>query len=72
MEAALVGVRHRLVDALYTTLDAGADIAVVCTDPTQIVKRVASKLSTTGLTRAELIEKVARILAWKKRFGVID
>jgi beta-N-acetylhexosaminidase len=72
MEGALVGVRHRLVDALYKTLDAGADIAVICTDPTQIVKRVASKLSTTDLTRAELIEKVSRILAWKKRFGVID
>lgn len=72
MEAALVGVKHRLVEALYKTLDAGADIAVICTEPTQIVKRVAAKLSTTGLTRAELIEKVARILAWKKRFGVID
>ncbi|MCF8547113.1 MAG: hypothetical protein K9G02_04280 [Microbacteriaceae bacterium] len=72
MEAALIGVRHRLVDALYKTLDAGADIAVICTEPTQIVKRVAAKLSTTGLTRAELIEKVARIIAWKKRFGVID
>lgn len=72
MEAALIGVRHRSADAVYKSLDAGADVAVICSAPAQIVNRVAVKVSDTDLSRAELIEKVARILAWKKRFGVID
>ena len=72
MEAALIGVRHRSSDAVYKSLDAGADVAVICSAPAQIVNRVAVKVSDTDLSRAELIEKVARILAWKKRLGVID
>jgi beta-N-acetylhexosaminidase len=72
MEAALIGVRHRSADAVYKSLDAGADVAVICSAPAQIVNRVAVKVSDSDLSRAELIEKVARILAWKKRLGVID
>jgi beta-glucosidase-like glycosyl hydrolase len=57
---------------VYKSLDAGADVAVICSAPTQIVNRVAVKVSDSDLSRAELIEMVARILAWKKRLGVID
>jgi beta-N-acetylhexosaminidase len=71
MEAALVGVNHRLVEVVRASLDAGADIALICSNPPDIVKRVVSQISQDGLTRDELIAKVVRILAWKTQFGVI-
>jgi len=72
MEAALVGVKHRSGEAVRASLDAGADVALMCSGPSNIVERVVAQISPVGLTRDELIDKVKRILAWKKRFGVID
>jgi beta-N-acetylhexosaminidase len=72
MEAALVGVKHRAVEAVRGSLDAGVDVALICSGPSNIVERVAHQISEDGLTRGELVDKVRRILAWKKRFGVID
>ncbi len=71
MEAALVGVNHRLVEVVRASLDAGVDIALICSNPPDIVKRIVSQISPDGLTRDELIAKVVRILAWKRQFGVI-
>jgi beta-N-acetylhexosaminidase len=72
MEAALVGVNHRSGEVVRASLDAGVDVALICSGPSDIVARVVSQLSPDGLTRDELIDKVKRILAWKKKFGVID
>jgi beta-N-acetylhexosaminidase len=71
MEAALVGVNRRSGEVVRASLDAGVDIALICSSPPDIVKRVVSKISPDGLTRDELIAKVVRILAWKTQFGVI-
>lgn len=72
MNAALVGVNHRPGEAVRASLDAGVDIALICSGPSDIVQRVVTRIAPEGLTRDELIDKVKRILAWKKRFGVID
>jgi beta-N-acetylhexosaminidase len=72
MEAALVGVGHRPGDAVYKSLLAGVDVALICSGPPTIVDRVANRVSDDRLSREMLIDKVTRILAWKKRYGVID
>jgi len=72
MNAALVGVNHRTGEVVRTSLDAGVDVALICSGPADIVDRVVSQITPEGLTRDDLIDKVKRILAWKKRFGVID
>jgi beta-N-acetylhexosaminidase len=72
MEAALVGVGHRPAEAVYKSLEAGVDVALMCSGPATLVNRVANRVSDDRLSRAMLIEKVSRILAWKKRYGVID
>lgn len=72
MEAALVGVDHNAVESVRASLDAGVDVALMCSGPSNIVERVVHKMSPEGLTRDELIDKVNRILSWKTRFGVID
>lgn len=72
MEAALVGVNHRSTDVVRASLDAGVDVALICSAPANLVERIARQISPDGLSRPELIEKVNRILAWKKRYGVID
>ena len=70
MNAALVGVNHRPGEAVLASLDAGVDVALICSGPSDIVERVVTRISPDGLTRDDLIDKVSRILAWKKRFGV--
>ena len=72
MNAALVGVNHRPGEAVLASLDAGVDVALICSGPSDIVERVVTRISPDGLTRDDLIDKVNRILAWKKRFGVIE
>ncbi len=72
MEAALVGVDHRPGDVVYESLVAGVDVALVCSGPANIVDRVARRISDDGLSRAMLIDKVTRILAWKRHYGVIE
>lgn len=72
MEASLVGVGHRPGDAVYESLIAGVDVALVCSGPPDIVDRVVRRVSDSKLSRAMLIEKVTRILEWKRRYGVID
>lgn len=72
MNAALVGVNHRPGEAVLASLDAGVDVALICSGPSDIVERVVTRISPDGLTRDDLIDKVKRILAWKKRFGVIE
>jgi len=68
MEAALVGVDHRPGEVVRASLDAGVDVALICSAPSDLVDRVARQVSADGLSRSELIEKVNRILAWKKRY----
>ena len=72
MNAALVGVNHRPGEAVLASLDAGVDVALICSGPSDIVDRVVTRISPDGLTRDDLIDKVNRVLAWKKRFGVIE
>ena len=72
MGAALVGVNNRTGEVVRASLDAGVDVALICSGPSNIVERVVAQMSPNGLTRDDLIDKVRRILAWKKRFGVID
>jgi beta-glucosidase-like glycosyl hydrolase len=72
MNAALIGVNHRSGEVVRASLDAGVDVALICSGPSDIVERVVSRMSPEGLTRDELIDKVKRILVWKKEFGVIE
>ncbi len=72
MEAALVGVGHRSGEAVFKSLEAGVDVALICSGPGNLVDRIVSRLSPDRLSREDLIVKVNRILAWKKRYGVID
>jgi beta-N-acetylhexosaminidase len=70
MEASLVGVNHRPGEAVFRSLVAGVDVALTCSAPANIVDRIVSRVSPERLSRDDLIAKVTRILAWKKRYGV--
>ncbi len=72
MESALVGVNHRTGEVVRASLDAGVDVALICSGPADIVDRVLAQISPEGLSRDDLIDRVTRILAWKKRFGIIE
>lgn len=72
MEASLVGVGHRPAAAVLQSLAAGVDVALICSGPNTLVDRLMSRRSPEELSRDDLIAKVTRILAWKKRYGVID
>lgn len=71
MEASLVGVGHRPAAAVLKSLEAGVDVALICSGPANLVDRILPRLSPERLSREDLIAKVTRILAWKKRYGVI-
>lgn len=71
MEAPLVGVGHRPAAAVLKSLEAGVDVALICSGPANLVDRILPRLSPERLSREDLIAKVTRILAWKKRYGVI-
>jgi beta-glucosidase-like glycosyl hydrolase len=70
MEAALVGVKHKTPEAVLQSLAAGVDVALICSGPANLIDRVMSRWSPEELSREDLIAKVTRILAWKKRYGV--
>jgi beta-N-acetylhexosaminidase len=70
MEAALVGVKHKTPEAVLQSLTAGVDVALMCSGPANLIDRVMSRRSPEELSREDLIAKVTRILAWKKRYGV--
>lgn len=70
MEAALVGVKHKPAEVVLRSLAAGVDVALICSGPANLIDRVVSRMSPDELTRDDLIAKVTRILAWKKRYGV--
>jgi len=72
MEAALVGVKHKPAEVVLRSLVAGVDVALICSGPANLIDRVMAKRSPEELTRDDLIAKVTRILAWKKRYGVIE
>lgn len=71
MEAALVGVKHKTPEAVLQSLAAGVDVALMCSGPANLIDRVMSRRSPEELSRDDLIAKVTRILAWKKRYGVM-
>jgi beta-N-acetylhexosaminidase len=62
MEAALVGVNHRSGEVVRTSLDAGVDVALICSGPSDIVDRVVSQITPVGLTRDDLIEILRDVL----------
>jgi beta-N-acetylhexosaminidase len=70
MEASLVGVKHKTPEAVLQSLAAGVDVALMCSGPPNLIDRVMSRRSPEELSREDLIAKVTRILAWKKRYGV--
>ena len=72
MEAALVGVKHKPAEVVLRSLVAGVDVALICSGPANLIDRVMAKRSPGELSRDDLIAKVTRILAWKKRYGVIE
>ena len=72
MEAALVGVKHKPAEVVLRSLAAGVDVALICSGPANLIDRVVSRMSPDELSRDDLIEKVNRILAWKKRYGAIN
>lgn len=72
MEASLVGVKHKPAEAVLRSLSAGVDVALICSGSNNIIDRVLSRMTPERLSREDLIAKVTRILAWKKRYGVIE
>jgi len=70
MGGALTGLKGDVVEAAVRSLVAGADVALVCSGPRDLVSQVASRLSTR-LERSEVEVKVYRILKLKKSFRYV-
>ena len=71
MGGATRGLHKDIPEAAIRSLEAGADIALVCSGPKTLISRVAAAVTSGRLPRALMIEKAYRILAYKRHLGVI-
>jgi beta-N-acetylhexosaminidase len=72
MGGATKGVKRNIAEAAIRSLEAGVDVALVCTGPRNLITKVTAAVTSGRLSRAFMIEKVKRILAYKRSLGVID
>ena len=71
MGGATKGVKRNISEAAIRSLEAGVDVALVCTGPRNLIDKVTAAVTSGRLPRAFMIEKVKRILAYKRQLGVI-
>jgi beta-N-acetylhexosaminidase len=71
MGGATRGVKRNIAEAAIRSLEAGVDVALVCTGPKNLIAKVAAAVSSGRLPREQMISKVERILAYKRQLGVI-
>lgn len=72
MGGATRGLKKDISEAAIRSLEAGVDVALVCTGPRSLISRVAAAVTSGRLPRPIMIEKVQRILAYKRALGVIN
>ena len=71
MGGATKGVKRNIAEAAIRSLEAGVDVALVCTGPRNLIAKVAAAVTSGRLSRSMMIEKVNRILAYKRALGVL-
>lgn len=71
MGGATKGVRGNISEAAIRSLEAGVDVALVCTGPKNLIAKVTAAVTSGRLPREQMISKVERILAYKRQLGVI-
>lgn len=71
MGGATKGVKRNIPEAAIRSLEAGVDVALVCSGPKNLIAKVTAAVSSGRLPRAQMIEKVKRILAYKRALGVL-
>ena len=71
MGGATKGVKRNIAEAAIRSLEAGVDVALVCTGPRNLIAKVTAAVTSGRLSRAMMIEKVKRILAYKRALGVL-
>lgn len=71
MGGATKGVKRNIAEAAIRSLEAGVDVALVCTGPKNLIAKVTAAVISGRLPREQMIEKVERILAYKRQLGVI-
>ena len=71
MGGATKGVKRNIAEAAIRSLEAGVDVALVCTGPKNLIDKVTAAVTSGRLSRPSMIAKVKRILAYKKQLGVI-
>lgn len=72
MGGATRGLHSDIAEAAIRSLEAGVDVALVCSGPKSLISRVTAAVTSGRLPRAIMFEKVQRILAYKRQLGVID
>jgi len=72
MGGATKGVRGNISEAAIRSLEAGVDVALVCTGPKNLIAKVTAAVTSGRLPREQMISKVERILAYKRQLGVIS
>jgi beta-N-acetylhexosaminidase len=65
------GLPGKSVEAVIRSLKAGADIALVCSAPKNIISQVSAAVDKGRLERSLILDKVRRILALKSSLGLI-
>ena len=65
MGGATAGLKGKTVEATIRSLRAGADIALVCSGPKDLISQVTKAMSQRRLSRAEMLAKARRILLLK-------
>lgn len=71
MGGATKGLHKDIAEAAIRSLEAGVDIALVCTGPKNLLTRVTEAVNSGRLTREALLKKVRRILKLKKKLGLV-
>lgn len=71
MGGATKGLRKDIAEAAILSLEAGVDIALVCTGPRNLITRVTEALDSGRLDRNEMLQKVRRILKLKTKLGLV-
>jgi beta-N-acetylhexosaminidase len=71
MGGATRGLHKDIPEAAIRSLEAGVDVALVCSGPKSLISRVAAAVTSGRLPRSMMIQKVNRILAYKRQLGVI-
>ena len=71
MGGATKGLHKDIAEAAIRSLEAGVDIALVCTGPKNLLTRVTEAVNSGRLTRDALLQKVRRILKLKQKLGLV-